>query len=570
MCLQMARIDRTTPLFLVAILSLAALAATPAAPAWAQPGTVLAHSKVNSATMAAIGAVIDDGDEFGDAVAALGDLDGAGPSVAAVAVGAINDDDGGAHLGAVYILFLNASGGVLSHTKISSTQGNFTGTLEFGDELGSSITSLGDLDGPGPSAVAIAVGVINDDDGGPDRGAVYILFLNAAGSVIAQQKISDLVGGFTATLDDNDEFGGAVASLGDLDGAGGSAAALAVGAVYDDDGGLDRGAVYVLFLNTAGSVVSYQKYSSSLIVMTGALTDGDNFGEDVCSLGDLDGAGPSVRAIAVGAVGDDDGGSDRGAVYILFLNSSGTVLSRKKISDVEGSFTALLLNDDNFGTSVANLGNLDGAGPAVLTLAVGAAGDEGAGIDRGALYLLYLDATGKTLSHQEISSVAGGFTGQINDSDEFGAAVAPLGDIYGVGGGAMTVICGVGVDDDGGTDRGAFYLMTLAGTATVGVGDDADRAWSDGLGAARPSVFLHQTTLPFRLSAAGRVRIDVWDAGGRRVRRVFDAEAGPGEHRTIWDGADDSGRRAPPGAYFLRMSVEGRTVGGGARVVRLR
>lgn len=567
MCLPMSRMVRRTAPFLLAILSLAAAVQ---GTAWSQPGTVLAHSKINSATMAGIGAVIDDGDEFGDAVAALGDLDGAGPSVAAVAVGAINDDDGGSHLGAVYILFLNASGGVLSHTKISATQGNFTGTLEFGDELGGAITSLGDLDGPGPSVVAIAVGVINDDDGGPDRGAVYILFLNGAGRVIAQQKISDLVGGFTAVLDDNDEFGGAVAALGDLDGAGGSAAALAVGAVYDDDGGLDRGAVYVLFLNTAGSVISHQKYSSTLIVMTGALSDGDNFGEDVCSLGDLDGVGPSVRAIAVGAVGDDDGGSDRGAVYILFLGSSGTVLSRKKISDLEGSFTAALLNDDNFGTSVAYLGNLDGPGPAVATLAVGAAGDEGIGIDRGALYILYLDATGKTLSWQEISSAAGGFTGQINDSDEFGAAVAPLGDIYGVGGGAMTVICGVGVDDDGGTDRGAVYLLTLAGTVTVGVGDGPDRGWSGGLGPARPSVFLHQTTLPYRLSAAGRVRIEAWDAGGRRVRRVFDQEVGPGEHHAVWDGLDDSGRRAPPGAYFLRMSVDGRTVGAGAKALRLR
>ncbi len=546
------------------------MATTTPGPAWSQPGTVLAHSKINSATMAGIGAVIDDGDEFGDAVAALGDLDGPGPSVAAIAVGAINDDDGGPHLGAVYILFLNASGGVLSHRKISATQGNFTGTLDFADELGSSIVSLGDLDGPGPSAVALAVGAINDDDGGPDRGAVYILFLNSAGTVIAQQKISDLQGGFTAILDDHDEFGGAVASLGDLDGAGPSAVALAVGAVYDDDGGLDRGAVYLLFLNTSGSVLSYQKYSSSLIVMTGALSDGDNFGEDVCTLGDLDGAGPAARALAVGAVGDDDGGSDRGSVYILFLSSTGSILSRKKISDIEGSFTALLQNDDNFGTSVYGLGNLDGAGPAVAALAVGAAGDEGLGVDRGALYILFLDATGKVLSYEEISSASGNFTGQINDFDEFGSAVASLGDIYGIGGGATTLACGVGVDDDGGTDRGAVYLVTLAGTMTVGVGDDPGGARADGLGAARPNVFLHQTILPFRLSAAGRVRIEVMDASGRRVRRLFDGEASAGEHQAIWDGSDDSGRRSPPGAYFLRMSVDGRAIPGGAKALRLK
>ena len=134
----------------------------------------------------------------------------------------------------------------------------------------------------------------------------------------------------------------------------------------------------------------------------------------------------------------------------------------------------------------------------------------------------------------------------------------------------MTVMCGVGVDDDGGPDRGATYLLTLAGTTTVGVGDPSDGVGSDGIGLPRPSAFLHQTTVPFRLSAAGRARIEIWDAGGRRVRCVFDQKAGPGEHQAIWDGTDDSGRRAPPGAYFLRMSVDGRTVGGGAKVLRLR
>jgi hypothetical protein len=551
---------------LSALLGVAVLAGS----AWSQPGAVLAHTKINSATMAALGAVIDDGDEFGDAVANLGDLDGPGPSVVALAVGAINDDDGGSHLGAVYILFLNASGSVLSYQKISATQGNFTGILNFGDELGSSITSLGDLDGAGPSARAIAVGTINDDDGGPDRGAVYILFLNSAGSVIAQQKISDLFGGFTATLDDNDEFGGAVASLGDLDGAGPSACALAVGAVYDDDGGLDRGAVYVLFLNSAGSVLSHQKYSSTQVALIGALSDGDNFGEDVCSMGDLDGAGPAARAIAIGAVGDDDGGSDRGSLYILFISSTGSILSRKKISDTEGSFTGLIQNDDNFGTSVYWLGDLDGSGASVGALAVGTAGAEGLGLDRGAVFILWLDATGKTLSHEEISSTAGNFAGQLDDGDEFGSSAAGLGDINGAGAGDMILACGVGVDDDGGLNRGAVYLLWLSGPVVLGVGDPSDGSRLDGLGAARPSVFLNRTTLPFRLSAAGRVRIEVLDASGRLVRRLFDAQAGAGDHQVVWDGADGSGRSSSPGAYFVRMSVDGRAVNGGAKTLRLR
>jgi hypothetical protein len=538
--------------------------------AGAQPGAVISYSKINSSTMAGLGVPLDNGDEFGDAVAGLGDLDGPGPSVAALAVGAISDDDGGDHRGAVYILFLGASGNVLSQQKISSTQGNFTGVLDYNDEFGGAIASLGDLDGPGPSAGAIAVGAVNDDDGGLDRGAIYILFLSSAGRVLSQQKISNLQGNFTGALDDGDEFGGALATLGDLDGAGPSTAALAVGAVYDDDGGLERGAVYILFLNTSGTVQSSTKISSTSLSMIGALGDDDNFGEDVASLGDLDGAGPSVRALAVGAVGDDDGGTAHGAVYILFLNAAGSVLSRQKISDTQGLFTAPLAADDNLGSAVAALGDLDGPGPSVAALAVGAGSRDGLGLDRGATYILFLTAAGTVSSYQEISSTSGNFDGVLDDSDEFGSGLAALGDIDGGGVGAMAMACGVGYDDDGGLDRGAVYVMILANSALVGVGDLPIAGRDAGLGLARPSVFAHRTTVPFHLSAAGRVRIEIWDASGRLVRRLVDEDRGPGDHQVIWDGSDGAGRASSPGAYFMRMSVDGRSLAGGTKALLLR
>src|SRR5262245_33333811 len=76
--------------------------------AWSQAGTVASYTIIDYSTIASFGTPLDDGDEFGDAVANLGDLDGPGPSVDALAVGAISDDDGGQHRGAVYILFLDA------------------------------------------------------------------------------------------------------------------------------------------------------------------------------------------------------------------------------------------------------------------------------------------------------------------------------------------------------------------------------------------------------------------------------------------------------------------------------
>ena len=105
-------------------------------------------------------------------------------------------------------------GWVLSHQKISDTEGGFTGILDNQDFFGSSAASLGDLDGDGVGD--LAVGAPNDDDGGDRRGAVWILFLNPDGTVKSHQKISDTEGGFTGILDHSDWFGQSVASLGDL------------------------------------------------------------------------------------------------------------------------------------------------------------------------------------------------------------------------------------------------------------------------------------------------------------------------------------------------------------------
>ena len=153
----------------------AVLALTATNTALAQPGWVLAHQKISD-TQGGFTGILDDHDHFGWSVASLGDLDGDG--VGDLAVGAPRDGDGGFVRGAVWVLFLNPDGTVKSHQKISDTQGGFTGTLDDFDWFGLSVAALGDLDGDGVGD--LAAGARNDDDGGPDRGAVWVLFLDGA------------------------------------------------------------------------------------------------------------------------------------------------------------------------------------------------------------------------------------------------------------------------------------------------------------------------------------------------------------------------------------------------------
>ena len=344
-------------------------------------GGVKASTKISSGSGGFTG-VLDDSDEFGYSLTSLGDLDGAGPSVVALAVGAKDDDDGGRDQGAVWILFLDATGGVLSHAKISGTEGGFTGDIGSDDEFGRAVSSLGDFDGDGVND--LAVGARNDDDGGTNRGAVYLLLLDADGSVKDTAKISSLAGGFGGALSDNDEFGSALATLGDLDGDG--IVDLAVGARGDDDGALDAGAVWLVFLEADGSVKGQSKISATAGGFTGVLDADDRFGESLGALGDFD--GDTHPDLAVGAPRDDDGGPGRGAVWIVFLEADGTTSGQVKVSDTASAFDGVLGNDDRFGSAITSLGDLDGDG--VHKIAIGAPRDDDGGGNRGALYVAFI------------------------------------------------------------------------------------------------------------------------------------------------------------------------------------
>jgi hypothetical protein len=76
--------------------------------------------------------------------------------------------------------------------------------------------------------------------------------------------------------------------------------------------------------------------------------------------------------------------------------------------------------------------------------------------------------------------------------------------------------------------------------------------------APRPNPSASVTRLRFALPRGGRIRLEIFDVSGARVRLLAGGDHAAGEHETRWDGRDDQGRRVSPGLYFARLETEGR------------
>lgn len=482
---------------------------------------VRGHQTISAVTGGFDGPLAD-GDRFGVSAAALGDLDGDGRPE--LAVGAYGDDGG---RGAVWILSLRPDGMVHAARSVRLDTAP-------GDLFGTSVAALGDLDGDG--TVEIVVGADHADDGGPDRGAVWIVSLRPDASVARVRTISATAGGLDDAPADGDLFGHSVASLGDLDGDG--RPELAVGADDANDGGPERGAVWVLFLNADATVRRSQRLSGTAGGFTGTLDDGDLFGQAVAGIGDLDGDG--TPDLAVAATRDDDGGTDRGAVWILFLTPDGTVRAHAKISATAGGFGGTLAQDDVFGSSLVALGDIDGEG--TPDLAVGAGGDDDGGPQRGAAWLLFLAPDGTVRAHQKLSDTVGGDTGPFADGDEW-TPTALLGDLDGDGG--ADLLLGARLADDGGPTRGAARVM-FTGYAVASAPRPLAFALTIG-----PSPTRGPASVRFTMAAPGRVAVEIADVLGRTWATSAAAlRAGP--HRLAFDTS-----RWPAGLYVVRLSTAG-------------
>lgn len=270
--------------------------------------------------------VVIDGDKPNiSSMTAIGDVDGNG--VIDLAFGAPLESS----TGDLVVMLVNQDGSAKGYVTIAD-QLSGGPDLNTGDQFGTAVAPLGDLDGDG--IPDLAVSAERDDTGNTYAGAVYVLFLNADGTVKSHQKIASETGGGPA-LATSDLFGSSLNPVGDLNGDG--VTDLMVGAT----GVGSLGGAFVLLLNADGTVQSHEALASGIGGIP-PLNSSGHFGSAVTSIGDLDGNG--TTELAVSANWEDEAGIVRtGAVYVLFLDQA-PVLSLAydsgSISENGGSATA--------------------------------------------------------------------------------------------------------------------------------------------------------------------------------------------------------------------------------------
>jgi hypothetical protein len=335
-------------------------------------------------------------ERFGYAVSAAGDLDG--DSIAELIVGAPFADGGATNGGGAWLFLGNALSGTVSQSDA------FASILGSGasDTAGTSLRGGGDVDGDGiPDLI---LGAPEDDPGSFSNAGSAAIFLGStlvSGGSFSYDSADALFSGENA----GDAAGTSVDLTGDVNGDGYDD--ILVGAPEYDGAGSNVGIAYYL---TGGPGLSDLDLGSADASWYGEASD-DAAGTRVRSVGDLDADG--YDDIAISATGNDDGGTEAGATYIVLgdvaLSSSKSV---RTASEVAGASAG-----DAFGSAIAPAGDLTGDGYADLLIG---GWDAGAG-DAGGAWLVKGSRGAFAGSAATAHSRFTGGTG-----DHMGTAIAPI------------------------------------------------------------------------------------------------------------------------------------------------
>lgn len=399
-----------------------------------------------------------DGDLAGFSAAAAGDVNDDGYSD--IIVGAHMADGSGTNRGAAHLIY-GHDGNFSAELSLATNVGTKFVGLANDDAAGFSVSGGADFNQDGIDDIIIGAPFANE--GGTDRGAVYVVF-GKKNSLNLSFDLASLNGtnGFKLTgLSDGDQLG---SSVGFLEAPNFFGSSLIAGAIGADEGGTNRGAAYVMLSRqtTVPHVVVSQLSSGFGFKLSGA-ADGDGTGVSVSDAGDVNGDG--LTDMIVGAQLNDSAGANNGSAYVVFGSgeSSFPTIALGSLNGTNGFKITGAANNELAGFSAKKAGDVNGDG--LSDIIVGASG---AGGGAGAAYVVFGKSNGfsPTLPLSGINGTNGfkvtGFSGI-----GAGTSVSGAGDVDGDG--FADIIVGAPYNNAGGANKGSAYLIKGFGTAEVDV-----------------------------------------------------------------------------------------------------
>jgi hypothetical protein len=394
---------------------------------FASAAGVLAQSPPADATI--MGETADD--DFGWEVAPAGDVNGDG--IPDLIVGAPSNDAVAGFAGRAY-LFLGPVAGNLDAADAEA----IISAEAFGDNLGFSVASAGDVNGDGTGD--IIVGARSNDTRGIQSGRAYLFLGPVSGSLDATDADAIISG------DDFDEVGRSVAPAGDLDGDGFDDIIIGT----DIAGPQFEGQAFIFH----GPLTGERNADTADAIVSGSFAN-ESLGAQVASAGDQNGDG--VPDLMFGAPRFPLNGQGTGRAYIFYAPISGEI----NAANADAILFGEELND-SFGTSVAPAGDVNGDGNDDVIVGADQLFRTGAG----KAYVFYGPLSGSVLA----ANAGAILTGE-NLDDLFGTSVSGVGDFNGDGLG--DVVVGAWDNGGGGGRSGRAYVFhgPLNGTIPAGNAD---------------------------------------------------------------------------------------------------
>ena len=260
---------------------------------------------------------------------------------------------------------------IKSFHKVSETKGSLGEFLEINERFAEAITSLGDINNDGYVELVVGSAV-----------ALRILSFDASSNTVENVVVVDLpiVSPITA-----------VANIGDFDGDGLVDLAVGMGEIST---------VWIVLLNSDLSAKTIYEIAANDNELLSGLSPVGEFGISIASIGDLD--EDAIPELLIGYKDSDGLFPGQGEVILVFLNENAGL---RQVEFINDTGIGGLSNADDFGHSIANVGDLnnDGIDDFVTT---------SPGSDT--LWLIYINRSGQVTEAIAINDIGGNKVGVVD------------------------------------------------------------------------------------------------------------------------------------------------------------